>query len=294
MKAIVTVGVSTSGKSTFARDWVAKDPANRIEVNRDNIRKMLMEADGNEFAWRKWNWKREGEVTLIANKMIMGAAHSQDIVISDTNLHEGKRDTLVKWLTGLGFEVEVKEFTVAIEEAWARDAYRANGVGHSVIAKQHENWLKTVSRKVYTPAPHLPKCILVDIDGTMAHMNGKRGPFDWHAVGVDDPDHVVISVVNAMSRLPGMNVIALSGRDGVCEPETRKWLKDNSVNFKELFMRAPGDMRKDTLVKQEIFWREIDGKYNVQCVFDDRPAVIRMWQEIGVKTFVVGNPWIEF
>src|SRR5674476_84201 len=26
----------------------------------------------------------------------------------------------------------------------------------------------------------LPDCVIFDVDGTLARMNGKRGPFEWH------------------------------------------------------------------------------------------------------------------
>lgn len=37
-KIIVTRGLPASGKSTWAKAWVAADPANRVRVNRDAIR----------------------------------------------------------------------------------------------------------------------------------------------------------------------------------------------------------------------------------------------------------------
>jgi len=61
-----------------------------------------------------------------------------------------------------------------------------------------------------------------------------------------------------------------------------------------LFMRAADDMRKDTVVKEELFWQNIAPNYNVLFAIDDRPCVVRLWQKLGIKTFAVGNPWIEF
>jgi len=298
-KAIITVGISASGKSTFADEWLNAGP-NRVRIERDLVRKALVEADGKEWSWDKWNWKRESEVTAIINRRIEACAGSHDIILSDTNLHTGRRNTLVKWLESLGYEVEVKMFPVSIEEAWKRDAKRANGVGHSVIAKQYEQNLENSTRRRYVADPNKPACILVDIDGTLAHMNGKRGAFEWEKVGLDVVDEAVRAIVNRFAfRDDGSTetdtvVIALSGRDGICEPETRQWLKDNDVGFHKLFMRAPNDMRKDTIVKEEIFWRDIADNYSVLFAIDDRPSVARMWRELGVKVFQVGNPHIEF
>lgn len=59
-------------------------------------------------------------------------------------------------------------------------------------------------------------------------------------------------------------------------------------------MREAKDQRKDSIVKSEIFWRDIAPFYNVECVIDDRPQVVRMWLDLGLKVLCVGNPWIEF
>jgi predicted kinase len=56
----------------------------------------------------------------------------------------------------------------------------------------------------------------------------------------------------------------------------------------KLWMRATADNRKDTIVKKEIYEREIAGKYNVVGVVDDRPSVCRMWRyDIGLLVFQV-------
>jgi len=309
-EAIVTVGISASGKSTFANAWVQAAPHwNRAEINRDMIRRELMRKDGNEFSWEKWNWKREKEVTIIATTAINNCvSNGYDIIVSDTNLNQARRIELIKQLTGMGFRVTVKDFPVTLEDAWKRDAKRPDGVGHSVIAEQYEKWLEYIGRKdaypeymsVFVANPNeQPKCILVDIDGTLAHMNGKRGAFEWEKVGLDDCDEAVVGIVNRYGVADdgserGTYVIILSGRDGICEPQTRQWLYDNDIYFDRLIMRAPNDMRKDTIVKEEIFWRDIAPNYNVQFVIDDRPCVVRLWQRIGLKTFAVGNQHIEF
>lgn len=292
-KAIVSVGISASGKSTDAMKWCIVDPTNRVEVNRDNIRKQLVEADGGVFSWPKWNWKREGEVTSIADGLISYASlNNKDIYISDTNLNAKYRKPLITFLKKLGFEVEIREFPITLEEAWKRDAARKDGVGHSVIAKQYGEWLEYIGRKKYVPDVTKPKCILVDIDGTLAHMNGKRGAFEWDKVGLDDVDKMVKGLVNSTDF--NWDVIVLSGRDGVCESLTRTWLVYNDIIFRKLIMRTPNDMRKDTIVKEEIFWRDIADNYNVQYVIDDRPSVCRMWRELGLKVFQVGDPHVEF
>lgn len=313
MKLIVCHGISASGKSSFATKWVGEAGARRAEVNRDAIRVQMMLDDGKPFSWRKWNWKREDAVTkAFWEKVEFHAKEGKDLICSDTNLSPKRTQSLIKTFADFGYtEVEHQYFPVTLEEAWARDAERLNGVGHSVIANQYEQSFAIPELhpelKRYTPNPDInARCILVDVDGTLAHMNGKRGAFDWKSVGVDDVDWQVRDLVNAynwtfsndtgglMPSHKGLSVIILSGRDGSCEPETTKWLLDNGIHYDCIFMRKPGDMRKDTIVKEEIFWEHIAPNYNVDFVIDDRPSVARMWRKLGVKTFQVGNPHVEF
>lgn len=291
-KAVITIGISASGKSTHARNWISESPNSRVEINRDNVRKALMEADGKIFHWKKWSWKREDEVTKIVNEQIYQASKdSHDIIISDLNLNESKRKALVAQLKSLKYEVELKEFPVAIEVAWERDAARENGVGHSVIASQYENWLKHSNRQKYVPDLSKPKCILVDIDGTSAKMI-TRSAFEWDKVGSDIPDDAVRLVVNSLPK--DVAIIYMSGRDAVCQELTQEWLNNHSFRNDGLFMRAAGDMRKDTVIKEELFWKHIAYNFNVLFCIDDRPCVVRLYIELGLKVFAVGNPYIEF
>lgn len=134
--------------------------------------------------------------------------------------------------------------------------------------------------------------MIVDIDGTLMHM-GDRGAFDWDRVDEDTPDSQVVEIVKLL-KMSGYAIIVLSGRDSCCRDLTIKSLEDAGIPFDHVFMRAANDHRKDCIIKNEIFERYVEGNFNVKYVFDDRPQVVRMWIEKGLKTFVVGNPFIEF
>jgi hypothetical protein len=54
-------------------------------------------------------------------------------------------------------------------------------------------------------------------------------------------------------------------------------------------MRPVGDMRKDSVVKAEIFDREIRGRYHVVAVFDDRDQVVKTWRSLGLTVFQVAE-----
>jgi hypothetical protein len=85
-----------------------------------------------------------------------------------------------------------------------------------------------------------------------------------------------------------------SGRDAICKPETEQWLKDNNVFYDELHMRKENDMRKDYIIKKELYEAVIKDKYNVVAVFDDRLQVCKLWYELGLPLFRVGDPESNF
>jgi hypothetical protein len=93
-----------------------------------------------------------------------------------------------------------------------------------------------------------------------------------------------------------VEIVFLSGREDKFRPQTERWL--NSHQFyplrNQLLMRPTGDRRNDAIVKQELYEKEIKGKYNVLAVFDDRLRVCRMWHSLGLPLFRVGDPDSDF
>ena len=293
MKAILTVGVSASGKSTWAEKM---ENEGWMTVCRDDIRFNLLNLPYSQRDWSKWNWKREKEVNAIVDKLIMeSCVNGYNVIISDTNLNPKHRASLIKKLEDIGYTVELKEFPVTFEEAIRRDNLRRNGVGSSVIARQWEQWqdyLRSKGQWAYEEKPNHASVVICDIDGTLARM-AARGAYDWERVGEDELNEYVADMLD-IQEAKGVNIILVSGRDGSCRYETEKWLEHHQIPYNKLYMREAGDMRKDTVVKKEIFDTFIKDKYNVRVVIDDRPCVVRMWRDMGLNTMIVGNPWIEF
>jgi hypothetical protein len=145
-----------------------------------------------------------------------------------------------------------------------------------------------VASQAYRPSLELPEAILVDIDGTVALMNG-RSPYDMARVGADRPNHAVITAVRAM-RAFGHQIVFCTGRTDDGRLATEAWLKRHvDVPYEALFMRRTGDTRKDSVVKAEIFEREIRHRYRITGVFDDRDQVVRMWRSLGLTVFQVAD-----
>lgn len=298
----ILVGLSGSGKSTYA------ERADAAVVSRDSLRVALFGSDHQDYYEHPDVRAREDAVTVAEHAAIAGALSAGlDVVHDATNL----TPRFTQKVAEIGFannaRVKTRLFDVPLETALERNRKRGlmggRLVPEHVIRKQHErmknmrNWKprEPVVPALYVPDTTKPKAFLVDIDGTLAHMNGKRGPFDWQKVYKDDPDRVVIDAVNRMYEsslcrdddeiLP----IAFSGRDSVCRDITEEWLHSNGLIYHDLFMREEGDMRKDSIVKSEMFDKYIRDNYNVQFVIDDRWQVCQMWLTMGLKVFNVSG-----
>jgi hypothetical protein len=131
----------------------------------------------------------------------------------------------------------------------------------------------------------------LQIDGTLA-INNTRHPFDWDRVDEDALNPAVAMMVEKLGR--DSNIILLSGRSAVCRDLTISWLKKYKIEHKDLFMRPADDSRADDILKSEFYYLHVRDKYNVLGVIDDRPKVCRMWRNLGLNVFQVGNPDYEF
>lgn len=135
--------------------------------------------------------------------------------------------------------------------------------------------------------PKLARAIICDIDGTLAHMEG-RSPYDYSKVAHDSIDETVREILMRYATNDPMNeqpdrIILVSGRPASCMEDTIKWLRRHQVPYDDLYMRTTGDVRQDAIVKHEIFDEHIRGKYNVMFVLDDRNRVVSMWRSLGLK-----------
>lgn len=281
------MGLPGSGKTTVAKARIKDNPNSIKRVNKDDLRAMM-----DAGHWSKGN---EKFVLKIRDQIIREALSAgKHVICDDTNLHPKHEHQLrqIAKECDAGFHVN-KAFLeeVSVEECIERDLKRTNSVGEKVIRDMYNAFLRP-ELPTYEPPPHAPEAILVDIDGTLAHMDGRR-PYDWDRVREDKLDEEVATLVGALYKQ--YRVILLSGRDGACFNDTKLWLAQHAVPYHEIFMRAEGDMRKDTVVKKELFKQHIEDSYQVKFIIDDRPSVCRMWrEEVGLKVLQVGDPHVEF
>ncbi len=293
-RAIITVGCSASGKSTFA-DNICKTSDSWIEINRDNIRFRNGAKDWDKYKFTKQNEQR---VQIKWEKQLYNAIEQEKgIIVSDTNLNKHHLEVLVNKLQNNGYVVTVKHFDVDFETLLKRDNQRKGGVGYEVLLSQFIRYNRNFkSVVVYEPDHAKRPAYIFDIDGTIADK-GNRSPYDVSRVLEDKPIESVISILKGLWE-NGNEIIFLSGRDVECAGDTRQWLIKNVGDFTQdclLVMREHNDVRKDYIVKMEMFDKYVRNNYNVKAVFDDRKQVIEQcWEVLGLKTINVGNPIDRF
>lgn len=290
----MTIAIPGAGKSTWSKEFVRKNN-NYVRVCRDDYRLMLSQS-------QMLDPKGEKLVTNLVQNAIASAANAKyNVIVDQTNVNIKHLNPLIDFCQNYG-DVEFKIFDVPLEVAIERDKNREAKVGEDVVRKMYKNYLdlydcnfdfsvrkkkaRMVSNISWKVNGNLPKAIIFDIDGTLAHVNGKRGHFDWDDVHVDSVDEKVRETLNVFKNA-GYKIIIVTGRDGSCEELTKMWLAENKIHFDYFYIRPAGNFDKDTKIKMEIYENHIKGNFNVLGVFDDRNQVVSMWREIGVKCFQV-------
>ncbi|MFD9948755.1 AAA family ATPase [Nonomuraea sp. NPDC059023] len=295
---IITRGLPASGKTTWAKTWVANNVGLRARVNKDDLRLML---HNGTFVPRVTE-----QQIRVAHRALVTAllAAGLDVVCDDTNLSQPAVTRLAAYAATAGASVEVKDFTsVPIDVCIQRDAARAQPVGEPAIQNMYDRYL--LGRELPLPLPGVPaatpltpyspparalarRAVLVDIDGTLATMNG-RSPYDESRVGEDLPNLPVIHAAQAM-YWRGWDLVIMSGRSEACREATALWLKEHlGVPFEGPFLRADGDRRPDWQVKAELFDAHVRHHYRVEFVLDDRTQVVEMWRRLGLTVFQVAD-----
>ena len=280
-------GLPGSGKSTLAKAWVSEDAINRVRVNKDSIRDLLHNG--------KYSKGNEKQVLDTQDFIILDSLRRGKSVAFDNthlvNKHLTRLENLLKENNLSNVKIEVVDLTnIEPEECIKRDLKRPNSVGQDVIWRMYWNHVADVPK--LEVKRQLPHAVIVDIDGTLAEMKD-RHPFEWSKVGQDNLRYSVSVIVDSL-RDAGMDIILMSGRDSICREETIDWLSVNEIPFDYLFMRPENNCEKDTVIKERLYRENVEGKYNVRLVIDDRPSVIRMWKSLGLDVLSANPTTGEF
>ncbi len=132
--------------------------------------------------------------------------------------------------------------------------------------------------------------IIVDLDGTLCdiehrvhHVRVK--PKNWKAFneGMDqDKSYFWCIELIAAMRDRGYQIIFVTGRDDNFRGPTESWLARHNIAYDNLYMRAAGDFREDSDVKEEIYLTHIKNQSDVLFVVDDRQSVVDRWRKLDL------------
>ncbi len=276
-------GPSGSGKSTMARHMIHMDKRNNtIRLNRDDIRSMLSLNSpdrGLEELVTKSQWR-------MAEDFLAGG---YNVIIDDTNL---SKRTLNKWLDyakHYKYDYVVKEMETDLDTCIVQDSQRDGKarVGRPVVERQFLAATKLVGFNEGKPI------VIVDIDGTVANNTANRSPYDESRVKFDTTYPEIVQMVRDLyygeSLAEGVKhcIVMVSGRHSSCGHDTCEWLHEHEIPFDHIFMRHSWDNRQDTVVKEEIFremLKNVDMS-DISFVVDDRPSVLNMWFDKGLRIF---------
>lgn len=288
-KIIMTVGCPGSGKSTWANEYVRKNPGFMI-LSRDDFREKLFGLDyRNEYKYSKAKERAVTNAIFAAAASLLEEPNTKGIIVADTNLNPV---TVNQWelrFSGL-YDIKFEFFHVPWTELVKRNQYRgAKAVPIDIL--RHFYRLMEV-KNMYAPKLGLPKAVIFDLDGTLAD-NSHRSPYDLEKCGEDAPKPTVIQYLK-MLREQGYKIITVSGREGGTKDDitkyrriTENWLQTHCDGSDEHYQRTQGDSRKDDIVKEEIFRQFIADRYNVKLAVDDRDTVVEMWRRIGLECWQV-------
>lgn len=192
-RCIILVGISASGKTTWANKYMRptweeeKNHDDRIYTfSRDNFRHLLATVressknglryypeyqtgyhQGHIFIdnevtniWNVWDLNLEREISqLMFTEVSRILACQRDIIIDNTNV---KVNDALPWINkakNAGYTPYLKFFPIDIEEAIARDLKRPDPIGENAIYRQHNHWLRSWGKRI---------CI---IDGKIVPIN---------------------------------------------------------------------------------------------------------------------------
>lgn len=280
-------GLPGSGKTTLAKALQAKAVRKYKRINRDELRSMF---DDSKF--HRKNEKFILEFRRLAIQGALGKGYS--VILDDTNLNPKYERDAREIAEEHGAEVSIVDLTeISVNECISRDLKRPNSVGSKVIRKMYNQYLAGTDQEAPRKERRegYPLAIICDIDGTLAQHH--RSPYDYDSLMTDtiiEPVHMaLVRLTESHPGEPWIHCILLSGRGEEYREPTEQWLKENDVQYDELYMRPAKDSREDSIVKEELYRKHVEPVYDVLWVLDDRDRVVQMWRRIGLTCLQVNE-----
>ena len=139
--------------------------------------------------------------------------------------------------------------------------------------------------------------VLVDVSERLARClresNGRRDAVFWNCflsskyMYLDKPNRSLIDYVRRLKEL-GYRIVIVTGRRRDTQYEaTIAQLEAFGIPFDEIYMREPGDYRKDHEFKMDIVKKLLSKGYRVVEVWDDSERVVETLKKLLPNTKIV-------
>lgn len=132
MHVIFTRGLPASGKSTWVREFLRHNEQYRRWNNDDYNMMVTGQSFGRMSAQEIANHRR----AFITNVTSVG----HPLILDNTNLNPYTVDEFHEATSKAGYEVEIKEFRVSLEECLRRNEGRDTWIPPQVIERMAEQW----------------------------------------------------------------------------------------------------------------------------------------------------------
>lgn len=294
-KLIICRGIQGSGKSVWAKQWVAEDPTSRVRINMDDIRNML---------GVYWVPEREELVGEIKGHMILAAVRQgYDIVLDNMNLNQRYLQDDIELVKGGSdytdneYEIEYKDFFIPLDQCITNDLKRSNPIGSKIIKQTWRRYAPFIVSQINESIINNERevdCdkasgIIVDIDGTIARNIVGRDFYGKNAYSrykSDLPIWPVIEIIQSYAERD-KDIIFVTGRDGCDESRdaTIEWLSTYGFDDIDyiLHMRDNNSSIPAPDYKKNVYENVIAPYYNIEMVFDDDQRCVDMWRDLGLN-----------
>lgn len=122
-------------------------------------------------------------------------------------------------------------------------------------------------------------------------LAANRSYGDFSGVYSDLPDPMALEIIKGLTN-EDRSLIFVTGRPDIddCRTDTERWIRDVAqLPIELLLMRDANDHSPDTEVKRWLYREHIAGSYCVDLVLEDKPSVVNMWRQEGLRCYEVAN-----
>lgn len=151
-KIILTQGIQGSGKTTWAKAWVAEDPEHRIRINNDDITSMWGQPFGTPGLYERLKYFRQlmicrainENLDIVIDNMNLSSSSLKEIkeIVNEYNLPDLNLETLEMEPSLHDYVIEYKDFTkVPLEVCIERDSHRENPIGEKIIRDTYNKYI---------------------------------------------------------------------------------------------------------------------------------------------------------